>query len=407
MNGRERFLRAMRFQPVDRSPSMELGLWQQTIDRWYQEGLPKDVHVGQRLDLGNEFLGLDQAGWLDIRFDPCGLPEATVLEENERYVVIRDGIGRVVKRLKAGLAKGMAASMDQRLDFPVKCREDWLALRKYYNPASPARYPAWWEDLVRCLRDRDYPLRLPGTGAAEPGLFSTLRNWMGFERACTVFYDDPAWAHEMLDSIVEHMLTTMGRALRDVEIDWFRWHEDYAFKAGPMVSPRIFREFLLPRYRCINDVLRSHRIDIIFLDSDGDIRVLLPLLIEAGVNGVLPLECAAGMDPVALRREYGHALLMQGGIDKRPLAHDKKDIEEELLSKLPPVLNEGGWIPHVDHFVPPDVSYENWLFYLDLKRRLIEGRSGSADTPRPHDLVSLRCGRSTGTLLKEYVQRSW
>jgi hypothetical protein len=370
VNARQRFLDTMRFQPVDRVPLMEFGLWSQTIQRWQREGMPRDIHLGERLDLGNEFFGLDRAGWLDIRFGQVGAPPDTVLQEDEQYRILRHGDGRVVKQLKAGASGSMRASMDQYLEYPVKCREDWLALVKRLDRTSPARYPAWWTDLVRCLKERDYPVRIPSAG--QPGFFSMLRDWMGFERACTVFYDDPAWAHEMMDFIAEHVLAIAERALRDVQVDWFRWHEDFAYKGGPMVSPKVFREFFMPRYRRVNDMIRAHGVDIIFVDSDGDPRLLLPLLIDAGVNGTLPIECAAGMDPVALRREYGHALLMQGGIDKRALARGQQAIQEELYTKLPPLLGEGGWIPHVDHYVPPDVSYADWWYYLDLKRKIVE-----------------------------------
>ena len=40
LTDRERFLRAMRYEPVDRVPSFEMPLWGQTIDRWYAEGMP-------------------------------------------------------------------------------------------------------------------------------------------------------------------------------------------------------------------------------------------------------------------------------------------------------------------------------------------------------------------------------
>ena len=202
--------------------------------------------------------------------------------------------------------------------------------------------------------------------------YGQLRMWMGTEKACTVFYDDPTWAHEMLDFIADFVIATLQRALDDIEADYFIWFEDYAYNAGPLVSPRIFKEFLLPRYRRVNDFLRRHGIDVIFQDSDGNPSVLFPLMLEAGINGTWPLEAAAGMDPVAVRKQYGHDLLLWGGIDKRALTKDKKAIEEELYYKLPPLLEDGGYIPTLDHLAPPDISYENWLYYLELKRKIAE-----------------------------------
>ena len=84
------------------------------------------------------------------------------------------------------------------------------------------------------------------------------------------------------------------------------------------------------------------------------------------MNGFWPLEVAAGMDPVALRKKYGKQILLIGGIDKRVLAQDKKAIEKEVMGKVPFLVSQGGYIPSLDHTVPPDVSFENYMYYLQL-----------------------------------------
>lgn len=203
-----------------------------------------------------------------------------------------------------------------------------------------------------------------------------LRRWMGTEKACTIFYDDPALAEEILDFLTDFFIETTRRALNEVEVDWYNYFEDFAFKTGPLISPKIFKQFLLPRYRRINNHLRAHGVDIISLDSDGNIEVLLPMIIEAGINHICPLEQAAGMDAVKIRKQYGTALAMLGSIDKRELAKGKREIEKELLRQVPYLLETGGYIPTVDHTIPPDVSYDNFIYYLGLKKKIIEGGYG-------------------------------
>jgi uroporphyrinogen decarboxylase len=78
------------------------------------------------------------------------------------------------------------------------------------------------------------------------------------------------------------------------------------------------------------------------------------------------------MSPVALRKVFGRDLLLWGGIDKRELAKDRAAIDRELEAKVPPLLADGGYIPQLDHLAPPDISYENWLYFLDRKKRLVE-----------------------------------
>jgi uroporphyrinogen decarboxylase len=177
----------------------------------------------------------------------------------------------------------------------------------------------------------------------------------------------------MCEFIADFSVTVLARALREVRLDWFLWWEDFSFKTGPLISPAIFREFLFPRYRRCNDALLAAGVDVIFLDTDGNPTVLLPLLLEAGVNGTYPMEAAAGMDPLALRREFGRDLLLWGGVDKRTLTRGEAEIRKELLRKLPPLLDDGGYIPQLDHLAPPDIPYRNWLYYLECKQRLLEG----------------------------------
>ena len=74
-----------------------------------------------------------------------------------------------------------------------------------------------------------------------------------------------------------------------------------------------------------------------------------------------------GGDPVSFRKEYGKDLLLMGGFDKHILMKEKKDIEAEVY-RLLPLVEEGGYMPFPDHRVPPDVPYENYLFYIKLAR---------------------------------------
>lgn len=82
------------------------------------------------------------------------------------------------------------------------------------------------------------------------------------------------------------------------------------------------------------------------------------------------------MYAVKIRKKYGKSLAFMGSIDKRGLAKGKKEIEKELLRQPPFLLQKGGYIPTVDHTIPPDVSYENFSYYLNIKRKLLEGRYG-------------------------------
>ena len=140
---------------------------------------------------------------------------------------------------------------------------------------------------------------------------------------------------------------------------------EIAFKGRAFMSPDMFRRFIQPHYVSICDLLRRSGIDVIFVDSDGYLDELIPLWMEVGINGFSPLEVAAGMDALSLKREYGDDIVLAGHIDKRALIRGGTAIEAEI-EKARALLDLGGFFPAVDHSVPPDVPYDSF-------RRLIDG----------------------------------
>ena len=364
----------MRFQPADRAPLYELGLWGQTVELYIQSGMPEEAATANFLE-GCDFLGFDRREFVPINVGPVPPFEEETLEETERYVVFRDGQGMVHKALKDGTVRGTRLSMDQYIDFAVKGPDDFAAMKKRYDPASPERYPENWDERVERWRTRDFPLCLLQNGTF--GFYSMARRWMGTEALSFAWYDYPKMMHEMMEFFADFFIETTRRALDDLDLDYFNFFEDMAGKGGPLMSPALFRKFILPHYKRVIDFLTQHGVDVIQVDSDGDTRVLIPLFLEAGVTCHWPLEIAAGMEPLELRREYGTSLALCGGIDKRELAKSKKEIDAELLKTVPPLLEAGGYVPAVDHTVPPDVPYENFMYYLELKRNIVEGRHGA------------------------------
>ena len=366
MNGRQRFQAAMHYQPVDRVPNIELGCWTHARDRWLKEGMPADTGLEESNITfnGNAFFGLDAQVGVEINSRMIPGFTRQVVRTDERISIVREESGALVKVLNDD------SSMPQYLKFPVQTREDFHQIKRHYDENEVSRFPSDWEQFVSDSASIECPVWFPGLGML--GLYSILRKWMGTENACTIFYDDPLLASEMIEFAVDLGLSLFRRAASVVRFDYFMWWEDYAYNSGPLVSPKLFRQFLLPGYRRINDMLHSYGVDIICIDTDGDPRVLIPFLLEAGINCLMPCEqCNESMHPLALRREFGRDLLLWGGIDKRALSRGRRDIEQELTSKLPELLREGGFLPHLDHLAPPDNSYDNWLYYLSLKRRLL------------------------------------
>ena len=368
MTVREAFLRVMRFQPTDRVPNWEMGCWGQAVQRWVDEGLPPE-HADEG-HFGNPYLGTDKRADLPVRLGPFPSLGGEVLEETDRHIVFRDDDGAVRKSLKEGTVRGCRLCMDQFISFAIETPRDFDQIKHHYDPASPERYPQDLQALAASVADRDYPL-CPINSAGGFGLYSQARRILGTEATSYAWYDEPRAMHEMLDFFTDFLIETIRPVVAAIPCDYFNFWEDCCFRSSALLSPTVFREFLLPRYRRIIAFLAEYGIDIIWCDSDGCVSVLLPAFIEAGVTCTWPVEVVAGNDPLEIRRRYGHSIAMAGGIDKRALFGDKAAIRAEVMTKIPPLLEDGGFIPHIDGGPPPEIPYDNLLYYLELKADLL------------------------------------
>lgn len=372
MTTKERFINTLQFKAVDRIPFMEIALWGQTVKRWIGEGAPADLNSS--LMMGNAYFGLE--GYETARIDaiaPCPPFEARTIEENEEHIVFSDHLGRTRKGLKVD-GKYTSVCMDHYIAFPVKDAESFRAMRKRYEGDPAERYPRDWNAIAGKLRSSNKPVTLLDPLSGTFGYYSMLRNWFGTEPLCYLFYDEPDLIRECLDFLTEFAIRTLAPAVRDVKFDFYIIHEDLAGKGGPLIGPNLFREFILPHYKRFIEFLRKNGVGLILVDTDGDFEVLIPLFLETGIEGFCPMEVAAGMDPVATRKKYGKSFSMMGGVDKREIAKGKRAIDAQI-AKLAPLIHDGGYIPTIDHSVPPDVSFSDFQYYLAQKRNVIFGNS--------------------------------
>jgi uroporphyrinogen decarboxylase len=191
-------------------------------------------------------------------------------------------------------------------------------------------------------------------------------------RVSEVIYDDPKLFEEIAETCADVAVAVIERMCGEhgVRPDAANMWEDMCYNAGPLISPKTFKQVLVPHYRRIVDTLHRYDVDVVSLDCDGRIDKLVPLWLEAGVNCMFPLEIGTwGADPVEYRREYGRDLLIMGGFDKHILARRKSDITAEV-ERLAPLVEEGGFIPFCDHLVPPDVPLSNYIHYLNEAKRV-------------------------------------
>jgi uroporphyrinogen-III decarboxylase len=200
---------------------------------------------------------------------------------------------------------------------------------------------------------------------------------MGTENLSYAWYDQPALMHEMMEFFADFLIETSRAVLEKVTVDYFTFNEDMAMKSGPLLGPETFRTFIFPHLKRVVEFLHAQGVRYVAVDTDGDPTVLIGLLMDAGVEAIWPIERASNVSPLAWRKRFGRALRLWGGVDKRVLPRGPAAVKAHL-AELVPLIEAGGFIPTIDHTVPPDVSWDDFRRYMDLKAQLLAGGLGGA-----------------------------
>lgn len=282
------------------------------------------------------------------------------LEETAEHLIQRDARGRTMKLIKG------YATLALPLDWPVRTMDDWLKIKPHYE-FTEERFGQDWEAVARRHLEAGRVLCV-----GIPGGFDEPRQLLGEEATCLAFYDQPELIADILQTIGDTAAKVLDRVSATVPIDLLSVHEDMAGKSGPLIGPKLIREFVKPYYRRVWDLLESRGARLFDQDSDGDMRPVIEPFIEAGVNLMHPLEPAAGMDIVKLRAEYGTRLAFYGGLDKHVLRQGHDAIDAELEYKLPPLVKSGGIVFGLDHRIPNGTPLEAYRYYLQKAWEILE-----------------------------------
>jgi len=334
MTPRERFLNVMNFQKSsDRLPVIEWAAWwDKTIERWKEEGLPQDISWDESM----EYFNLDPLVCIGASgcSGKCPKPAffgGPIITDEKSYEAIRPTIFTD--------------------DSIISLKEAALGLKERHDRG---------EIIIRLSLE---------------GFFWFPRILFGIEGHMYAFYDFPELMHRINSDLADFHLRVLEELFSILKPDMVGVAEDMSYNHGPMLSYELFKEFITPYYQRIIPPVKKHGIKVL-IDSDGDIYEMIPWMLEAGIEGVYPLERQAGVDIVKIRREYPEFLMM-GGYDKMGMSETEEDMRVEF-ERLLPVMRSGGYILSVDHQTPPGVSLDNYRTYIRLFREYAQ-KAVSAD----------------------------
>ncbi len=355
----ERVVRCLLGQSVDHVPyGVGIGWapWGETLERWRAETGRGDLDPGRELGFEPSFTTPALFAGLFPPFTP------EVLDEDERFIVHRDERGIVMRDRRDG------HSIPEFLRHPVATWDDWRALKEErLDPDTPGRLFEDWPAFRR---------RLDATGEAVQvgwfpyGVFGTARDMMGVEGLLYAMHDEPDLVADMMSHLTDVWIRLWERVADAVQIDHIHIWEDMSGRDGPLISPAMIRRFMMPCYDRIAAFARERNVRIVSVDTDGNCDLLVPILMEHGVNMMFPFEVQAGNDIEKLRRQYPE-LGIVGGLDKRALAIGATAIDEQVEIARRAVAS-GRYIPGFDHLIPPDVPWEAFR-YAAMEMRQVCG----------------------------------
>lgn len=306
--------------------------------------------------------------------------------------------------VKAAIAHQSTARIPYCIDL---CPEAWEVLKKHTDLPSPVEFvdndvmdwsaPWWgWHTLGPDWAQPDIPTsraKIIGSGSYPDFVeavkkarqtsdkYFLVRQYgihfekayfaRGFENFLADIGSEPAFAKKFLNSIIERNLVMLENFLSLDEIDGVLLGSDWGSQLDTLMSVDNWDELIRPGEQKMYDLVKAHGKDV-WIHSCGNIRRLIPRLIEMGVQVLNPVQPEA-MDIAELKRKYGHQLTFWGGIStQKTLPYGTPDEVRAEARQVRKLLSQnGGYILSPAQSIQDDVPVPNILALLEVARENI------------------------------------
>ena len=355
--GREAINALFNKQKADHVPFYDL-VWREAAEKWTTEGMPVDAdgkpsteHVGIEL----RTLG----GWMTWHAK-MGADE--VIEETDETKLVRNGNGAVLRWWKN------KSGTPEHVSFGMSDRQVW---DDEYRPLLVDG------DIERRIHPKG--LARGVTGQREAGnwsCFSALFIWeylrasLGDETMFMSLLTDPEWIHDFCRVYTDLYKESFKRVIAQTPKPDGIWiYEDLGYKERLFCSVDVLREMIFPYYKEVIDLFHSYDLPVI-LHSCGYQEPMIPLAIEAGFDGLNPMEVKAGNDIFKYAEKYADDLVFVGGFDARILeSGDRALIEKQTRAFMRGMKERGArFIFGSDHSLSDRVNYQDFCLFLDVYR---------------------------------------
>jgi hypothetical protein len=381
MTPRERFKVVVRFEEPDYvpifgfagAPGMSWGCQKTAHDRLIATGMPADV--GGMFDsygyhnVQSWWRYWGTTGPIDIDFALAwgadGFKTTTRVEGG--FEIVESESGALTRQV---IDNDVTYSMPEFIRYPVRDRESWTFYRERITPSA---FLSREEMEARCRRydERAMPLEI----GASSG-YGTIRGLMGPEAASFAFYDDPELVHDILEWHYDQTRQYVFPLIERLHPEIVATGEDLCYNHGMLLSPKHFEEFCAPYYRELSQCCHASGVDMIGVDTDGNITEFAGVAAACGVTALFPCEVKAGNDLFELRKRYPD-LTFFGWLEKETINEgNEEQIELEIRVKVPPLLAEGGYFPNGDHGIQPLATFPNLCRFMTILHEVCNNPEG-------------------------------
>jgi len=348
MNSRERIKKVLQHQETDRIPIHD-SPWGATVSRWRKEGLPDDISP-------EEYFGYEIVGF---GADITPRYPVKTLEKNEEFIIETTPFGGIRKNFRD------YTTTPEIIDYKIKSKKDWEEVKERLYPDFTR--VDWASGLTNNYREYENGKFIVYTSGVGYDLF---QSYIRTEQLLIWMIEDPDWIREMFMTSAQ-LTIEMAKMMieKGFRFDGAWLFDDMGYRNTSLFSPQTYCNISLPVHKMLCDFFHSKGLPVI-LHSCGNVKVLIPHLIEAGFDCLQPLEVKAGMDLIELKKEFGDKLSFMGGIDVRLMSDpDQNKIENEIKTKINFAKKHGGYIYHSDHSVPNNVSFQQYKRVIELVKK--------------------------------------
>lgn len=354
MNSKELINKILRGEKCPRMGVVDFP-WPETLKRWVAEGYPVKATGEPVSPVAHFDFDIDPNG---VGFDVLPLPGyEEIVEENEEWVLKRNGAGAVLKYWKN------RTGTPEHVDFRMTTRKIW---EEDYRPHM----------LEPDLKRFDFKATREAHNQEKWVFCDDVFIWESFRQSvgdiCMLegMLLDPEWIHDYNRVYTDFFKAHYQLLIEETgKPDGLWLSEDFGYKNGLFCSPQILEELFFPYYKEIVDFFHGFDLPVV-LHACGGIEKALPLIVEAGFDALNPMQVAAGCDVVRFAEKYGDKLAFIGGFDLRILeSGDRKLIKRKIMEKLKDLKSLGTrYVFSSDHSVSVNVSYADFKYALEVCR---------------------------------------